>query len=134
MANFQPVSCSTAFRLACRILPFVSVFREGTQTLTSLSHWCHKCQSLVIIKSSEYFLLCTKRRTYLSNCKCMFSIFRMETTACLLNWFGKEKTVRRKTEQLICGLFSFILCFQIEAFDLFVSEDTHPARLEIHKL
>lgn len=26
---------------------------------------------------------------------CVF-IFRVETTVCLLNWFGKKKTVRRK--------------------------------------
>lgn len=55
----------------------------------------------------------------------VFLIFRIETTACLLNWFGKEKKTVRKIEQLICGPFSFTLCFQIQVFvRCFVTEDT----------
>lgn len=36
---------------------------------------------------------------------------RTEATACLLNWFGRGKSVRRKTEQLIHGRFYIHLVF-----------------------
>ena len=38
---------------------------------------------------------------------CVF-VFRVETTAYLLNWFGKKKTVRRKTTTKVSSFLSCI--------------------------
>ena len=62
---------------------------------------------------------------------CVF-IFRVETTACLFNWFGKKKTVRRKATTKVS---SFLSCVsKYEHLILCVTEDTHLQRLENFKL